>query len=90
MGKYWWAVLTLTTKGVRLPLFARVVLVERDDQRVAVAARDLLGLAGEAVGGMRRFKEQACAAAGHVVRPDQMILVSSHTHSSPETAALSR
>jgi len=74
--------------GVRLPLCARALVVEKADRRVAVVALDLLGLAGEAVGGIPQFKQQVAAAAGHAVRPDELILTSTHTHSSPESAAL--
>ncbi len=73
---------------VRLPLCARAVVVQKGDRRVAVVALDLLGLSGKAVGGMHQFKQQAAAAAGHIFRPDQLILASSHTHSAPESAAL--
>ncbi len=75
-------------EGVRLPLYARAVVVEKDGRRIAVVALDLLGLSGQAVGGMQQFEQQVAAAAGHVVRPDEWILASSHTHSSPESAAL--
>jgi neutral ceramidase len=75
-------------EGVRLPIHARALVVEKDDRRIALVALDLLGLAGEAVGGMDPFKQRACAAAGQVVRPDELILASTHTHSSPESAAL--
>ncbi len=75
-------------EGVRLPIHARALVVEKNDRRIALVALDLLGLAGEAVGGMDQFKQRACAAAGQVVRPDELILASSHTHSSPEAAAL--
>ena len=75
-------------EGVRLPIHARALVVEKDDRRICLVALDLLGLAGEAVGGMDRFKQQVCARADHVVRPGELIFASSHTHSSPEAAAL--
>lgn len=75
-------------EGVRLPLYARAVVVQKDDRRIAVVALDLLGLAGDAVGGLRRFKQQVAAEGGHTIRLDELILASSHTHSSPESAAL--
>lgn len=75
-------------EGVRLPICARTLVVERDAQRLALVALDLLGLAGKAVGGMGRFKQQIAAAAGSLIAPDQLILASTHTHSSPESAAL--
>jgi len=75
-------------EGTRLPICARTVIVERGDERIALVALDLLGLAGEAVGGMDRFKQQVATAAGSIVRSDALILSSTHTHTSPESAAL--
>jgi hypothetical protein len=75
-------------EGVRLPIHARALVVEKDDRRIGLVALDLLGLAGEAVGGMDQFKQRVCARAGNAVGPDDLIFASSHTHSSPESAAL--
>jgi hypothetical protein len=76
-------------EGVRLPLAARAVLIEdAAKQRVALVSLDLLGLAGQSVGGMQSFKEQVAAAAGRTIRPEDLILASTHTHSGPESIAL--
>ena len=74
--------------GIRLPICARTVVIERQAQRLAIAALDLLGLAGEAVGGINRFKQQIAKATGSLIQPDTLILASTHTHTSPESAAL--
>ncbi len=75
-------------EGVRLPICARTVVVERDGQRIAIVALDLLGLAGEAVGGINCFKRRVVHAAGSLVRANALVLTSTHTHTSPESAAL--
>lgn len=75
-------------EGVRLPLHARAVVIRKGNHRVAMVSLDLLGLAGEAVGGMKQFKEQVAAAAGHAVRADDLVLASTHTHSGPASLAL--
>jgi hypothetical protein len=75
-------------ENVRLPLHARAVVVEKAGHRVGLVALDLLGLASEAVGGMRQFKEQVVAAAGQVVAADDLVLTCTHTHSAPESIAL--
>lgn len=75
-------------EGVRLPICARTVVIERQGQRNAIVALDLLGLAGEAVGGITRFKQQITEAAGSLIQPETLILTSTHTHTSPESAAL--
>jgi len=70
-------------EGVRLPLEARVLVVERAGRRAAVASLDLLGLGDEAVGGIGRFKQHVAAAAGDDFVPDDLVLCSTHTHSAP-------
>ena len=74
--------------NIRLPICARTVVIERQTQRLAIVSLDLLGLAGEAVGGMNRFKQQITKASGSLIQPDTLILASTHTHTSPESAAL--
>jgi hypothetical protein len=77
-------------EGVRAPLHARVLLVQSSGQRrVGLAALDLLGLAGEAVGGIAAFKQRIVAAAKGAMAADDLILTSTHTHSGPESLALS-
>ena len=76
-------------EGVRLPLHARAVVIDDGHARVGLVSLDLLGLAGEAVGGMDQFKRQVSAQAGNVLAPEQIALVSTHTHSGPESLALS-
>ncbi len=76
-------------EGVRLPLQARALLVEQRGRRIAVVSLDLLGLAGQAVGGWNRFKQQVVAAARGAVAADDLVITSTHTHSGPESIALS-
>jgi len=76
-------------EGVRLPLYAKAVVVENQRRRIALVALDLLGLAGEAVGGMPGFRRQVVAAADGAVSADDLVLASTHTHSGPESIALS-
>lgn len=71
--------------GVRLPLWARALVVESAGRRVAVVSLDLLGLGDEAVGGMGRFKEQVAADADRTVEASGIILCSTHTHSAPSS-----
>ena len=74
--------------GVRLPLYARAIVVEKGNTRVGLVSLDLLGLAGEAVGGMDQFKRRVSDHAQRVLAPDQIVLASTHTHSGPESLAL--
>ena len=72
-------------EGVRMPLEARALVVEREGLRLAVVSLDLLGLSDEAVGGMGQFKTRVADEAGRVVEPDGIILCSTHTHSAPSS-----
>ena len=79
--------------GVRLPLHARAVVLQNTDRRIAVVSLDLLGLDGKAVGGMKRFKDQVAEAAGpmaagRMLKGDDLILASTHTHSAPASLGL--
>ena len=74
--------------GVRQPLYARALVVEQDKRRVALVSLDLLGLAGKALGGRRRFKSQIIAAAGQALKATDLILAATHTHSAPESLAI--
>jgi len=76
-------------EGVRAPLHARVLLIQSGPRRVGLVSLDLLGLAGDAVGGMPAFKERIVAAAKGLIDADSVVLVSTHTHSGPESLALS-
>lgn len=75
-------------EGVRLPLHARALVLQEGGHRIALVSLDLLGVGGEAVGGFGWFKVAVCAAADQLVRSDYLVLACSHTHSSPESAAL--
>jgi len=62
---------------------------EQGANAIAIVALDLLGLSGTAVGGWHEFKARIAESAGQVVHPDRIVLACSHTHSGPESAALS-
>jgi len=74
---------------VRLPLCARTIVVQKGKRRIAIVSLDLLGLAGEAIGGLSQFKEKVSAATDGVVGADDVALASTHTHCGPESIALS-
>jgi neutral/alkaline ceramidase-like enzyme len=73
-------------EGVRMPLEARALVLQRDNVRLAVVSLDLLGLGDEAVGGMRQFKQRMAADAGRMVEADRIVLCCTHTHSAPSSA----
>jgi neutral ceramidase len=80
-------------KDVRKPLLARVVALEGRSpadvaQRVAIVALDLLALSGKAVSGFAEFKARIAAAANHVVRPEEIVLACTHSHTAPESGAI--
>lgn len=83
-------------RRVRKPLFARVLVLEGSapgdpfvpSRRVAVVSLDLLVLAGEALGGFDSFKARIADAANGVVVPDDIVLACTHSHTAPESAAM--
>jgi neutral ceramidase len=80
-------------EGVRKPLYARVVVLEGESprgtsQRIAIVALDLLALSGNALGDFRELKMRIAAAGNHAVQPDDIVLACTHTHSSPESGAI--
>ena len=70
-------------EGVRLPLEARALVVQKAERRVAILSLDLLGLGDEAVGGIGRFKERVAIESGGAVQARNIVLCSTHTHSAP-------
>jgi neutral ceramidase len=75
-------------QSVRLPLHARAVALQQGHTSVVLVSLDLLGLAGNALGGWSRFQQCVCAATNHLVKPHNLILAATHTHTAPETLAL--
>ena len=80
-------------KDVRKPLLARVVVLDGRSpgnvaQRVALVALDLLTLSGKALGGFDEFKSRIAAAANHAVGPDEIVLACTHSHTAPESGAI--
>ena len=80
-------------EGVQSPLSARAMVVRNAGEQAANARRDgcarLARAVGQAVGGWRAFKARIAESAGQIVHPDRIVLACSHTHSGPESAALS-
>jgi neutral ceramidase len=75
--------------STRLPLMARVLVIAAPGQTIALCSLDLLGIASIAVGGWDHFKQRIARAAGDVVAPPDILITCTHTHSAPESLALS-
>jgi neutral ceramidase len=76
-------------KRVRLPLHARAVVVESSGRRVAVVSLELLGLSEKAMSGMDLFRKAIVRESRDAVELDSLVLTCTHSHSAPETMALS-
>ncbi len=72
-------------ESVRLPLKARVLVIKSNEELVAIVSLDLLSLNDTSVGGWDRFKK---SIAG-VVAAEKIIVCYTHTHSAPESGAIS-
>mgnify|MGYP001438098857 CR=1 FL=1 len=75
-------------EGVRLPLMARALFITHGETQVALVSLDLLGLESTSVDGFDRFKERIVAEADFVVRPHELLIASTHTHTAPESIGL--
>ncbi|MCC6494409.1 MAG: hypothetical protein IT424_15470 [Pirellulales bacterium] len=82
-------------EGVRRPLYARALALEqpspepnRRARPVALVSLDLLALAGKALGGFKQFKRNIAAAAGDCIAPEDIIVACTHTHTAPESGAI--
>lgn len=84
--------LTSSTKGtyaafesVRLPLYARVLVLRSGNEVVAMVALDLLTMNDTAVNGWERFKKSIAGSISF----NRIIITCTHTHNAPESCALS-
>lgn len=71
--------------GIRLPLKARILVLKCVDDIVALVSLDLLALNDTSVGGWQNFKESISG----IIPPEKIIITCTHTHSAPESVALS-
>jgi len=72
-------------ESVRLPLKARVLVLQSSEELVAIVSLDLLSLNDTSVGGWDKFKENIAG----VVTAEKIIVCYTHTHSAPESVAIS-
>ena len=72
-------------ESVRLPLKARVLVLKSQTEQVAIVSLDLLSLNDTSVNGWERFKQ----GMADIISADRIILCYIHTHTAPESAALS-
>jgi hypothetical protein len=72
-------------KSVRLPLKARVLVLKSQSEQIAVVSLDLLSLTDTSVGGWEEFKQ----GMADVIPADRIILCYIHTHTAPESGAIS-
>jgi hypothetical protein len=74
-------------KGVHDPLFARAVVVDDGERRIALVAADSIGFARGLLGPDRdftgEFRERAHRLTG--IPPEAILLSATHAHSTPET-----
>lgn len=79
-------------EGVHDPLFARAAVFETEGAAVALVSADLLGLSTDLFGPGRDFIAEVRARAAEEIdlRPDGILLATTHAHSTPETYGITR
>lgn len=72
-------------QSVRTPLKARVLLLKKGSETIALVSLDLLALNSTAVGGWEAFKK----GLSDQLSPEKIIITCTHSHNAPESVALS-
>lgn len=72
-------------ESVRLPLYARVLVLRSAREVIALVSMDLLALNDTSVGGWEEFKK----GMSSIIPAERIILTCTHTHNAPESAAFS-
>jgi hypothetical protein len=70
-------------EGIHDELWAKALVLEAGDTRVALVSCDLIGLTLESVAGIRQRTEAMCGLPG-----DHVVLAATHTHSGPAMGCL--
>lgn len=78
--------------GVHDPLYARAIVWENGETRLAVIAADSIGYSNEILGDSRNFTAEVRRRIQHRVGIDaqNIMLASTHAHSTPETTNITR
>jgi neutral ceramidase len=78
--------------GVHDPLFARALVLDNSETKLAIISADSLGYGNEILGPGRNFtaevRERISDRAG--IDPNSIMLASTHSHSTPETLGITR
>lgn len=79
-------------QGIHDPLYARALVCDDGETRVAVVAADALGFSDTILGPDRRFATEARERIAQVVgtRTECVMLAATHAHSTPQTTYLAR
>ena len=79
-------------RGVHDPLFARALVLDNSEMKLAIISADSLGYGNEILGAGRNFtaevRERISDQAG--IDPNNIMLASIHAHSTPETLGITR
>jgi hypothetical protein len=79
-------------KNVHDPLFARALVLENEDMKIAVISADSIGYSNDILGADRNFTSEVRRMVEHRVGIDaqNIMLASTHAHSTPETTGITR
>ncbi len=79
-------------RGVHDPLFARSLVLDNGDTKLVIISADSLGYGNEILGAGRNFTAEVRERIGDRahIEPDNIMLASTHSHSTPETLGITR
>lgn len=79
-------------RGIHDPLFARALVLDNDSTRLAIISADSLGYGNDILGPGRNFtaevRQRITDRTG--IEPHNVMLASTHSHSTPETLGITR
>lgn len=79
-------------KGVHDPLFARALVLDDGETRLAIISTDSIGYGNEILGEGRNFTALVRGNINHRtgIKPSNIMLAATHAHSTPETLGITR
>ncbi len=79
-------------RGVHDPLFARALVLNNDEMKLAIISADSLGYGNDILGPGRNFTAEVREKINDRtdIEPDNIMLASIHAHSAPETLGITR
>ena len=76
--------------GIHDPLFARALVIDDDNRRIAILSADAIGFGNRILGPGRHFTDELRGRISEQcnIKPDHIMVACTHAHSTPETLGI--